>query len=354
MKTSALLSLLVGFGLPALSQTAPVAATPAGEAGAVLSEARLKGQRIQQARAAHIEAGKSSRDFKADVAADLADLFTRLAKERRPELRQALIVSQLFLLRQARETPSPELLALVFREVPATYGGWALDKGLLLSLAAWAPTASEPYLATARAAFPDGAIRRNLLFEYFTEMIDTSTEAAWRPPYQALLKDFPGTPEAVKAAERLASEAKTAVGVAAPPFSVPALEAPGTVYTVATFKGHYVLLDFWATWCPDCVAEMPAVHKAYARFKDKGLEILSLSFDRKVEHIAPYRKHAATPMPWKHTFLEGAFKNPLSEAYGVKSIPKPVLVGPDGRIVANGGQLHGANLEKTLEQFLGK
>jgi thiol-disulfide isomerase/thioredoxin len=355
MKTSALLTLLVSIGLPVLSQPAPTAVPVESELNAVLSEARVKGQRIQQARAAHIEAGKSSRDFKADVAPDLADLFLRLAKERRPVLRQALIVSQLFLLRQARETPAPELLAMVFREVPATFGGWALDKGLLLSLAAWAPGTSDTYLATARAGFPDGAVRRNLLFEYFTEMIDTSTEPAWRPSYEALQKDFSGSPEAVKAAERLASESKTAVGVMAPAFSVPALKAgPKTRYTLATFKGHYVLLDFWASWCPDCVAEMPAVHKAYARFKGKGLEILSLSFDRKVEHIAPYRKHPATPMPWKHTFLEGAFKNPLSEAYGVKSIPKPVLVGPDGRIVANGGQLHGANLEKTLETFLGK
>ncbi len=96
------------------------------------------------------------------------------------------------------------------------------------------------------------------------------------------------------------------------------------------------------------------MHAAWAKFKGKPFDILSLSFDSKVEHIAPYRAQAATPMPWKHAFIEGGFQNPLSEAYGVKGIPKPLLIGTDGRIVASGGQLRGANLEKTLEQFLGK
>lgn len=355
MQKSTFLLMLAGLGLPALAQGAPattVAVDP--EPGLILKAAKAKGEAVLKARATHIEAGKSAKDFKAEIAADVAGMAARLAGETVPVRRQALIVGQLHLLRLARQTPSPALLDLAFKEVLPTFEGWSLDKGLLLSLDGWAPAAAAPYLAQARAAYPVAEVRAHLLFEYFTVMIDTSTEAAWRPPYEALQKDFPASPEAGKARERLASERKTAVGELAPPFSVAALGDPATLYTLATFKGRYVLLDFWASWCPDCVAEMPAIHKAYARFKGKGLEILSLSFDRKVEHIAPYRSHAATPMAWKHTFLVDGFKNPLSEAYGVKSIPKPVLVGPDGRIVANGGDLHGANLEKTLERFLGQ
>ena len=95
------------------------------------------------------------------------------------------------------------------------------------------------------------------------------------------------------------------------------------------------------------------MHAAWAKFKGKPFDILSLSFDRKVEHIAPFRAEPATPMPWKHAFIEGGFQNPLSEAYGVKGIPKPVLIGPDGRIVASGSDLRGENLVKTLAKFLG-
>jgi thiol-disulfide isomerase/thioredoxin len=231
---------------------------------------------------------------------------------------------------------------------------WTLDQGLLSSLGEWAPAETEAYLAQARAQHPDGAIRRNLLFEHFWEALDARNEAAWKPSLESLRKDFPGSPETLKALEILESERKTAVGTPAPAFSIPALGDPSTVYSLDTFKGRYVLLDFWATWCPPCRAEMPHLHKAWARFKDRSFEILSLSFDRKVEHIAPFRRAAATPMPWKHAFVEGGFRNPIGEAYGVKGIPKPLLVGPDGKIVAAGGDLRGENLEKTLERFLGR
>jgi hypothetical protein len=96
------------------------------------------------------------------------------------------------------------------------------------------------------------------------------------------------------------------------------------------------------------------MHAAWAKFKGRPFEILSLSFDRKVEHIAPYRQQAATPMPWKHAFVEGGFQNPVADAYGVKGIPKPLLIGPDGTIVASGSELRGTELEKTLAKFLGK
>ena len=138
----------------------------------------------------------------------------------------------------------------------------------------------------------------------------------------------------------------------APAFNVTALGDPKTTYTLDSFKGKYLFIDFWATWCPDCRAELPAIHAAWAKFKSPSLEFLSLSFDRRVEHIAPFRQQPATPMAWKHAFIEGGFQNPLAEAYGVKGIPKALLIGPDGKIVASGAQLHGANLEKTLAKFL--
>ncbi|NTW87356.1 MAG: thiol:disulfide interchange protein [Holophagaceae bacterium] len=59
-------------------------------------------------------------------------------------------------------------------------------------------------------------------------------------------------------------------------------------------------------------------------------------------------------MPWKHAFIEGGFQNPVSEAYGVKGIPKALLIGPDGTILASGAQVRGTNLEKTLAKFLGE
>jgi thiol-disulfide isomerase/thioredoxin len=206
----------------------------------------------------------------------------------------------------------------------------------------------------ARAKHPDPAIRSLLLFEYFWDRLDAKDESAWKPAYATLQSEFAATKQAKQARDILDSVQKTAIGQPAPAFSLKALGDAQTAYTLDTFKGRYLLIDFWATWCPPCRAEMPGLHAAWAKFKAKPFDILSLSFDRRVGHIAPFRAQAATPMPWKHAFLEGGFQNPLSEAYGVKGIPKPLLIGPDGKIVASGNDLRGPKLEQTLEKFLGK
>jgi thiol-disulfide isomerase/thioredoxin len=341
--------LLITTALPTLQAPAPAPGGPA-----ILEAAKAKLKAVMEARAAFMKEGGNAKDFKADCGKELAEIDARLATEKVAEVREALLVSRLFHLRLARLTPEAPLLAQVKKEVPATSAAWALEPGLLSARAEEDPKGWGAYVAEARTKHADAGVRRTLLFEHFWECLDAKDEAGWKPAFEALQKDFAGSREAKQAKDILESELKTGVGTVAPAFSLAALEDAKTTYTLDSFKGRYLLIDFWATWCGPCRAEMPSLHAAWARFKGKPFEVLSLSFDRKIEHIAPFRKQAATPMPWRHAFIEGGFQNPLSEAYGVKGIPKPLLIGPDGKIVANGGQLRGENLEKTLEKFLGK
>jgi thiol-disulfide isomerase/thioredoxin len=330
------------------------APAPGTDAQAILDAARAKAKAVREARAAHLKAGKNSKDFKGDCGKELAEIQARLASEKRPDIRQALLVSELFHLQMARIEPQPALLEQVRREVPPVASAWSLEPGLLTAYAEADPTGWSAYVAEARAKHPDAELRKTLLFEYFWDRLDAKDDAAWKAAYTTLQTDFAGSRQANQAKDIYEAERKTPIGGQAAAFSLPALGDPATVYTLDRFKGRYLLLDFWATWCPPCRAEMPHMHAAWAKFKAKPFDILSLSFDRKVEHIAPFRAQAATPMPWKHAFIEGGFQNPISDAYGVKGIPKPLLIGPDGKIVASGGQLRGENLEKTLEHFLGK
>jgi thiol-disulfide isomerase/thioredoxin len=347
------LALPLLLALPALQAPAP-SVSPAADAQSVLDAARAKARSVMEARAAFMKAGGNSKDFHGDCTKELADLDARLKTETRPEVRQALLVSRLLHLQLMRVTPDAAVLDQLRREVPPTSAAWSLDPGLIEALADEKAPGWGPYLTEARTKHPDPAVRRYLLFEYFWDRLDAKDEAAWKPAYDTLQMEFPGTREAKQAAEIREGELKTGLGRPAPAFSLPALGDPKTTYTLASFKGKYLLIDFWATWCPPCRAEMPNLHKAWARFKGRNFEILSLSFDRKVEHIAPFRKQAATPMPWDHAFVEGGFNAPVAQAYGVKGIPKPLLISPEGVTVASGSQLRGEELEKTLAKFLGK
>ncbi|BDU68129.1 hypothetical protein GETHOR_02300 [Geothrix oryzae] len=334
--------------LPALQAPAPAAG-----AQAVLEAARAKARSVMAARTAHIQAGKNTKDFRGDCAKELADLQARLAGETQAEVREALLVSTLFHLQLAKTEPTAALLAQVQKEVPPTATAWSLDPGLLTTRAAADPKGWDAYVAEARAKHADTGLRRTLLFDHFLGRLEAGDEAGWKAAFEAIRVQFPGSPLAQRAQAFLDAEAKTGLGRPAPAFSLKALDQPKVTYGVDTFKGKFVLIDFWATWCPDCRVEMPGLHAAWAKFKAKPFEILSLSFDRRVEHIAPYRQLAASPMPWKHAFIEGGFQSPLAGDYGVMSIPKALLIGPDGKIVASGAQLRGGQLEKTLAKFLG-
>jgi peroxiredoxin len=141
-------------------------------------------------------------------------------------------------------------------------------------------------------------------------------------------------------------EASTAIGVKAKDFSQ--TDTQGKNVSLADYKGKYVLIDFWASWCGPCRAENPNVVTAYEKYKDKGFDILGVSLDEDRE--AWLKAIATDKLMWKQVSDLKGWDNAVSKQYGVESIPANFLLDKEGVIVAKG--LRGADLERKLEEVL--
>lgn len=98
-------------------------------------------------------------------------------------------------------------------------------------------------------------------------------------------------------------------------------------------KGKYVLIDFWASWCGPCRKSMPAVKKLYDTYKDKGFDIVGLSFDNNKDNWTGAIKKLE--LPWHHLSDLKGWESLAASTYGINAIPATLLIGPDGKIVAS-------------------
>jgi peroxiredoxin len=168
--------------------------------------------------------------------------------------------------------------------------------------------------------------------------------AVIEPLYKMLSADVRDTYSGQEFAKQLDAVKATSVGAIAPDFTQN--DVNDKPVKLSDFRGKYVLLDFWASWCGPCRAENPNVVSAYEKYKDKNFTVLGVSLDqpgKKENWLAAIKADGLT---WTQVSDLKFWQNTAARQYNILSIPQNYLIDPSGKIIA--ANLRGEALDKQL------
>lgn len=123
----------------------------------------------------------------------------------------------------------------------------------------------------------------------------------------------------------------------------------GKELSLSDYKGKVVMLDFWATWCGPCIAEMPNVRKVYDKYHDKGFDIVAISLDRSIDPLKEYISE--NEISWANIYDADQTAS-LADQFSITSIPSIFILDQTGKIVAV--DVRGDQLEKVVSDLLGE
>lgn len=237
----------------------------------------------------------------------------------------------------------------------------AQDKGERVDLAAL-----HAKLTDFAAKHPAAAGGEMLLFYYTTMLEEQEPEKAQPEKAEAMWSAFAASPNS--SIVKVARGKLAFLELAKKPLEIAFTAIDGRAVDLKQLRGKVVLVDFWATWCGPCVAELPNVKKVYEKYHGKGFEVVGISLemaqvgsqdtpDQKAAKLAKARKTLTQfiekqSLPWPQYFDGKGWDNDISKKYCLSGIPAMFLLDQDGRIVTTNAR--GARLEKEVVRLLNR
>lgn len=232
-------------------------------------------------------------------------------------------------------------------QLGATYYHYALQKkeAITQPLMRMAAQMSNLYLEEQKAfvaRYPESPVSLHLVKEALGIDLDV---AKAEPLYQQLSTTLQQSTAGKALQEQLELGRRSMVGAVAPVFVQP--DENGNPVSLETFRGKYVLVDFWASWCAPCRAESPTLVKVYRQYNAKGFEIFSVTLDGNRERwLKAIKEDGYT---WKQAGDLKGWENEAARLFGIQAIPFNFLLDPNGVVVAR--NLRGEELERKLQEI---
>ena len=193
------------------------------------------------------------------------------------------------------------------------------------------------------AAHPSSPVAAYFVVKDFAYKLDLEGMKAARAKFDASLN---GSSYILQIESMIDRMEKVQVGSVAPDFTLP--DVDGNPISLSSFRGKYVLVDFWAAWCPDCRKENPNIVAAWDKYKDKNFAVLGVSLDRNRDQwLAAIEKDG---LKWTQVSDLKYWSSDAAVLYCIRWIPMSFLIDPEGKIVSVG--LEGEELHNKLEELL--
>ncbi len=193
------------------------------------------------------------------------------------------------------------------------------------------------------SVYPESPVAAFYLYRYFTYQLPLDELKSARAKLSPSLASCPYVTDLDGIITQLEN---VQIGKTAPEFSLP--DTTGVMVSLSDFRGKYLLVDFWAAWCPPCRRENPNVVKAFQEYNDKGFTVLGISLDRDKKQWV--KAIADDNLTWTHLSDLKYWDSEIPALYGVRGIPANVLLDPQGTIIAR--NITGEDLQNKLKEVI--